>query len=71
MLVCRIVCKPSELILHSFRQCRISYHRILCLLTCEIGIKVGNVQHGFLLSKVKVIINTLKSVRTTLGLKGG
>ena len=71
MLVCRIVCKPSELILHSFRQRGINYHRILSLLVRKIGIKVCNVQDGFLLLTMKTKTCVLRYLLTTLGLNGG
>lgn len=40
-----VICKPSKLVLHSLRQCRIRDDRVLRLFIREIRIKVGHVQH--------------------------
>jgi len=48
MFICRVVCEASELVLYSLRQCRVGNDGILSLFTCEISIKVGNIEDRFL-----------------------
>jgi len=45
----RVVCEASKLILYSLGQYRISDIEILSLFTCEISIKINNIQDRFLI----------------------
>lgn len=66
-----VVCEASKLILHSLGQCRIGDNGILSLFTCEISIKVSNIEDRFLMV-VLISVAEIGFIRlTTLGLNGG
>lgn len=57
-----VVRKASELILDCLGQVGIFHYRILGFLVCKVGIKVGNVEDGFL-----VTTRVRSSVEASLG----